>query len=101
MVLPEGSSGTAEVLQDLLEIYPRIPLSLMSQYRPLHRAADQPLLRRPLTGDEYRQALELAEQLGFEEIFAQELESAEIYYPDFQQENPFQAKNNTRIEDHE
>jgi putative pyruvate formate lyase activating enzyme len=93
LILPEGLSGTAGVLQELLEISSRIPLSLMSQYRPLHRAADQPLLRRPLTGNEYRQALELAEQLGFEEIFAQELASAEIYYPDFQQENPFQTKN--------
>ncbi|MBI5584466.1 MAG: radical SAM protein [Deltaproteobacteria bacterium] len=92
LVLPEGLSGTAEMLQELLEISPRIPLSLMSQYRPLHRAADHPLLRRPLTGDEYRQALEMAEQLGFEELFAQELESAENYYPDFQQENPFQTE---------
>jgi putative pyruvate formate lyase activating enzyme len=92
LVLPEGLGGTAEVLQELLEISPRIPLSLMSQYRPLHRAAEHPLLRKHLTGDEYRQALGMAEQLGFEELFAQELESAEVYYPDFRRQNPFQSE---------
>jgi putative pyruvate formate lyase activating enzyme len=92
LVLPEGLSDTAGVLQELLEISSRIPLSLMSQYRPLHRAAEYPPLRRTLTGDEYTQALELAESLGFEEIFAQELESAEVYYPDFRRQNPFQSE---------
>jgi putative pyruvate formate lyase activating enzyme len=92
LVLPEGLGGTAEVLQELLEISSRIPLSLMSQYRPLHRAAEHPLLCRPLTGDEYRRALGMAEQLGFEELFAQELESAEVYYPDFRRQNPFQSE---------
>lgn len=92
VILPEDLSGTAEVLQELLEISPRIPISLMSQYRPLHRAADYPPLRRPLTGDEYRQPLELAETLGFEVIFTQELESAEVYYPDFRRPNPFQSE---------
>jgi putative pyruvate formate lyase activating enzyme len=92
LILPEGLSGTAEVLQELLEISPRVPLSLMSQYRPLHRAGEHPSLRRPLAGDEYRQALELAELLGFEELFTQELESAEVYYPDFRLQNPFQSE---------
>jgi putative pyruvate formate lyase activating enzyme len=92
LVLPEGLSGTAEVLQELLEISPRIPLSLMSQYRPLHRAADHPALAAPLTREAYRQAVETAEHLGFEALFTQELESAEVYYPDFQKDNPFQLE---------
>ena len=90
LVLPEGLSGTSHVLQELLEISHRIPLSLMSQYRPCHRAQDHPSLNRPLTGEEYQQALGAAENLGLEEVFTQELESAEVYYPDFQREEPFQ-----------
>jgi putative pyruvate formate lyase activating enzyme len=89
LVLPGNLGETAAVLQELLEISPRIPLSLMSQYRPCHGALDHPLLRRRLNGEEYQQALETAEQMGFEEIYSQELESAEVYYPDFQREDPF------------
>jgi putative pyruvate formate lyase activating enzyme len=66
----------------------------MSQYRPCHRAPDHPSLNRPLTKDEYQQALEAAENLGFAEVFTQELESAEVYYPDFQREEPFQPTGN-------
>jgi len=94
LVLPEGLSGTSHVLQELLEISHRIPLSLMSQYRPCHRAQDHPSLNRPLTGEEYQQALGAAENLGLEEVFTQELESAEVYYPDFQREEPFQPTGN-------
>jgi putative pyruvate formate lyase activating enzyme len=90
LVLPEGLSGTAEVLQELLEISFRIPLSLMSQYRPLHRAVDHPQLGRALTEEEYRSALTAAELLGFEELFIQELTSADVYYPDFRKADPFQ-----------
>ncbi len=89
LVLPEGLSGASEVLQELLEISHRIPLSLMSQYRPCHQARDHPSLNRPLTEEEYQQALDAAENLGFAEVFTQELESAEVYYPDFQREEPF------------
>ena len=78
LVLPEGLAGTTEVLQELLETSHRLPLSLMSQYRPCHRAPDHPNLNRPLTGEEYQQALETAENLEFE--ITQELESAEVYY---------------------
>jgi hypothetical protein len=37
--------------------------------------------------------MEIMEDLGFETVFVQELESAEVYYPDFQQEDPFHLKN--------
>ena len=94
LVLPGGLAGTAEVLQELLEISHRIPLSLMSQYRPCHRAPGHPSLNRPLTGDEYQRVMEIVDHLGFEAVFIQELESAEVYYPDFQQEDPFNLTGN-------
>jgi putative pyruvate formate lyase activating enzyme len=90
LVLPGGLAGTAEVLQELLEISHRVPLSLMSQYRPCHLAPGHPSLNRPLTADEYQQALDDAENLGLAEVYTQELESAEGYYPDFEKKDPFQ-----------
>ena len=60
LVLPGSLAGTPEVLQELLEISHRVPLSLMSQYRPCHLAPEHPSLNRPLTGEEYQQALDAA-----------------------------------------
>ena len=94
LVLPGGLAGTSEVLQELLEISHRIPLSLMSQYRPCHRASGPSQPQSTADRDEYQQALDAAENLGFEEVFTQELESAEVYYPDFRQEDPFQPTGN-------
>ena len=91
LVLPEDLSGTSAVLQDLLEISPRIPLSLMAQYRPIHQARDHPRLSRSLTKKEYKQALDLVEKFGFAEVFIQDLDSSEVYFPDFNREDPFQT----------
>jgi putative pyruvate formate lyase activating enzyme len=91
LVLPENLSGASAVLQDLLEISPRIPLSLMAQYRPVHRAWDHPRLSRSLHKKEYQQALDLVEKFGFAEVFIQDLDSSEGYFPDFDREDPFQT----------
>ena len=91
LVLPENLSGTSAVLQDLLEISPRIPLSLMAQYRPVHQAWDHPRLSRSLHKKEYKQALDLVKKFGFAEVFIQDLDSSEVYFPDFNREDPFQT----------
>ena len=38
---------------------------------------------------EYAEAVTFAEHLGFEEIYVQDLDSAENYNPDFSRNNPF------------
>jgi putative pyruvate formate lyase activating enzyme len=91
LVLPENLSGTSAVLQDLLEISPRIPLSLMAQYRPIHQAWGHPQLSRSLNKEEYRQALDLVDKFGFAEVFIQDLESSGVYFPDFNRADPFQT----------
>ncbi len=91
LVLPGNLSGTSAVLQDLLEISPRIPLSLMAQYRPIHLAGDHPPLSRSLNKREYEKALDLVERFGFAEVFIQDLDSSEVYFPDFNREDPFQT----------
>lgn len=89
LVLPDHQSGSREALRMLADLSPAIPLSLMAQYRPCFKAYEVLELDRTLFPGEYQEILALAEQLGFEEIFFQELDSSEVYYPDFSLEDPF------------
>jgi putative pyruvate formate lyase activating enzyme len=67
LVLPEGLAGTDQVLQWISrELSPRVHVSLMSQYFPAHKAVGHPVLGRPLTSDEYVQALEAFDRAGLE-----------------------------------
>jgi len=69
LVLPANISGTDKVLAFLAEeISTNTYLNLMDQYYPCYRADDYPLLARPITGAEYDQALDLAEQYGLQRL---------------------------------
>lgn len=83
LVLPGGLAGSRRSLEFLASISTRIPISIMAQYLPLHRAREDPVLGRRLRPQEYEQVLEVAQSLGFEEIWAQELDSAPLWVPDF------------------
>jgi putative pyruvate formate lyase activating enzyme len=61
LVLPANIAGTDKVLAFLAEeISTNTYLNLMDQYYPCYRADDYPLLARPITRNEYNQALQLA-----------------------------------------
>ena len=65
LVLPEGLAGTADVVRFMAtEISPQTYLNIMDQYRPCHKAHTRPPLDRPLTRQEYRQAVDLALAAG-------------------------------------
>ena len=65
LVLPNGLAGTAEIVRFLArEISPHTYLNLMDQYRPAYRASCYPELARPITSEEYRQAVQLARAAG-------------------------------------
>ncbi|MGD8466075.1 MAG: radical SAM protein [Anaerolineae bacterium] len=65
LVLPEGLAGTAEIVRFLRdEISPRTYINVMAQYRPCHEAHNLPPLDRRISGDEYAQAVQLAEEAG-------------------------------------
>lgn len=69
LVLPQGIAGTAEVLRFLAtKISRNTYLNLMDQYRPCYRADEYPALDRPLTREEYQEALTLAEQEGLRRL---------------------------------
>jgi len=63
--LPNGLAGTAQIVRFLAnEISPHTYLNLMDQYRPDYRAHLIPELNRRLTGQEYQEAIQLAQAVG-------------------------------------
>jgi len=65
LVLPEGLAGTAEVASFLAECVSRDTyINVMDQYHPCYEAVNLPPLDRPVTREEYREALEEAREAG-------------------------------------
>src|SRR5215472_447175 len=73
LVMPGGHAGTREVLGWIAnEVGTDIGLSVMDQYFPAYKALNDPSLNRRLTWAEYREALDIVEDLPFENLFLQE-----------------------------
>ena len=90
LVLPNDLSGTTAALEFIAGISTDIPVSLMSQYNPVYRADEYPLLSRRVSPGEYWKAVETAEKLGLHRTLIQELESSPDHYlPDFTLTEPF------------
>ena len=95
LVLPNGVAGVEDSLAWIAEaLSPRVAVSLMAQYYPIHRAAQNEkyaALSRSITPEEWEQALAALEANGIENGYQQELETANRYYrPDFRdREKPF------------
>lgn len=92
LVLPNNVSGTKNVLKWIKEkMGTDVTISLMSQYQPMYRAHEFPMIKRTLTDDEYREVIEYTSSLGFEDVYIQDLDSSGIFVPDFTREEPFQS----------
>jgi len=83
LVLPNGLAGTEESLRFVAgELGTDVAVSLMSQYSPQHLAGEHPLLSRKLRPLEYWKAVEVLEDLGFENGWIQDpLTSPDHYLP--------------------
>ncbi len=69
LILPNGLAGTAEIVQFLAEeISKDTHLNLMDQYRPTYNARQFPKLNRPITRQEYREAVEMALAAGLHRL---------------------------------
>ena len=65
LVLPHGLAGTREVAFFLAnEISIHTYINVMDQYRPTFNARQYPQLNRPITRQEYQEAVKLARQAG-------------------------------------
>ncbi len=95
LVLPNGAAGVGDSLAWIAEtLSPRVAISLMAQYYPIHRAASgekYAALSRSITAAEWEEALAALASNGMEQGFQQELETANRYYrPDFHdRDTPF------------
>lgn len=95
LVLPNDIAGIEENLVWIKEnLSPNVAISLMSQYYATNKAATDSryiLLSRKISEREWFKAASLVEDLGFENGFIQEYESASHYYrPDFSdKDKPF------------
>ena len=95
LVLPNNAAGVADSLAWIAEtLSPRVAISLMAQYYPIHRAAGNEkyaALSRSITAEEWQDALSALEENGLENGYQQEFETANKYYrPDFtDRDTPF------------
>jgi putative pyruvate formate lyase activating enzyme len=95
LVLPNDLAGVRESLQWIRDdLSPRVAVSMMAQYYATNRAATDArytLLSRRITESEWLRALSALDELGMEEGWMQEYDTASHYYrPDFtDREQPF------------
>jgi putative pyruvate formate lyase activating enzyme len=90
LVLPGCTENSMTALSLLRNHFPPdIPISLMSQYTPTASVRNHPLLKRRITSAEYELVVNHALDMGFEQLFIQEVDDRDIC-PDFDEDAPFQ-----------
>lgn len=85
LILPNYLDNSKKVLQWIGTHLPKsVYVSLMSQYIPVYQAVSFPEINRPLNQNEYDQILDYFFDIGLENGFMQELDSAsDRFVPDF------------------
>ena len=89
LVLPEHLSNTKNILKNLKNaIGTELSISLMSQYRPSHKAAKNKGLSVPLSEEEYLKAVDFLYALDFKNGWVQEWEPYDkSFVPDFKKKD--------------
>jgi len=89
LVLPGKKENSLAVLRLMAKhLSTAVPVSIMSQYTPMPFSEGHPCLGRRVTEEEYADIVEQALDMGFEEIYTQEVDDRALN-PDFAQEQPF------------
>jgi putative pyruvate formate lyase activating enzyme len=92
LVLPNDLADSEPVFKFISEeLSPRLHISLMSQYNPVHKAHKDILIDRRIRESEYEKAIALMERYGLVNGWIQEMESCINYTPEFNRDrvNPF------------
>lgn len=88
LVLPGYVDNSIEALRMIRRVSTSIPLSIMAQYTPIKAVENHPLLHRRITKQEYEFIVNTALDLGFEEIYTQDVDDRTLN-PDFNSNHPF------------
>jgi putative pyruvate formate lyase activating enzyme len=92
LVLPGNVANSLDLLRVLRHEFGRmLPLSIMSQYRPMPGCRGSGEFERTVTVDEYRQVCALVRQLDFQQVFLQPHFHDTGFVPDFEEEEPFEG----------
>jgi putative pyruvate formate lyase activating enzyme len=84
LILPNNAAGSAESLDWLANnLSKEVTVSIMAQYYPCHLAMQEPLISRKISLQEYGRVVETVNELGLDNGWLQEMDSAEFYLPDF------------------
>jgi putative pyruvate formate lyase activating enzyme len=88
LLLPGHLSDSKDIVRYLYDTYgDTIYISIMNQYTPLPRMADYPMMNRQVTVEEYEKLIDYAIDIGIENGFIQEEETAsESFIPEFNEE---------------
>jgi putative pyruvate formate lyase activating enzyme len=89
LVLPGCMDNSIAALKMIRDISSFIPLSIMAQYTPMPAVKNHPLLFRRITKNEYEQVINTALDMGFNEIYTQDVDETTLS-PDFSREAPFE-----------
>jgi len=93
LVMPHNIGGIRETLDFIKsELSNEVPLSIMAQYHPEYKACNFPELARRINEDEYRDVVNYAEKLGFENGWTQDfisLSKEDLFVPDFNRKKIF------------
>lgn len=94
LVLPEDLAGSYESLKYLVSLSKDIWISVMAQYHPCYKASQYPELNRRINSAEYERVLGWVAEFELRNVLTQELDSSDIYLPDFREEEPFKSNEN-------
>ena len=88
LLLPEHLLNAKAVVKYVYDTYgDRVFLSLMNQYTPLSQVEKYPEINRRVTDEEYEELVDYAIEIGVENGFIQEGETAEeSFIPEFNYE---------------
>ena len=85
LILPKNTNQSLRILDSIKEnLGTGTHISLMAQYTPMGKLDNTPELQRKITKREYEKVLSYALDIGFQNIYTQDFDSAtEEYIPDF------------------
>lgn len=76
LILPQNTNSSIEILDYIKNNFSGAYISLMAQYTPCTNLDEFPEINRKITKREYEKVLNYAFDLGFQNVFVQELDSA-------------------------